>query len=331
MTWPRTVGIIGCLGLLAALTIAAGTVIRGCKSAHSRPLGQDDMTVSASPDGRTLVVAANGLGGRDLYLLDLITNQVRLIAATPEYETAPRFSPDGNSIVYTAGRPGDRADHIYVRNLKTNTTTQLTSIDANDCTPMFSADGKHIIFARDTHYNWGGLAASWSGGGEAWSIDANGSHLTRLLPEKVFTESPRISPDGKKIVWWAHGAMIANLDGVDTGHAMYRGNARDVDFSPRGDSLVFVDGQYSGDQKLFVLRLSTKRLTNLTAAGTGCNPPTISHDGRTLYYEVESWPNGYIDAGPAYALWKIGADGRNPLRIASSALFTNPLAWKPGQ
>ena len=101
----------------------------------------------------------------DLYRLDLATLRVTRIAATQDYEVAPEISPDGNSVVYAAGKPGDRADHIFLRSLDGKTVRQLTAEDANDAAPAFSPDGSLIAFTRDKTYNWGGLASNWDAGG----------------------------------------------------------------------------------------------------------------------------------------------------------------------
>ena len=43
--------------------------------------------------------------------------KVNPVAKTPEYEGGASFSPDGKSVVYAAGKPGDRADHVFVRTI----------------------------------------------------------------------------------------------------------------------------------------------------------------------------------------------------------------------
>ncbi len=84
---------------------------------HYRPPGHGDTTIAVAPTDDAILFNAVGTGGRDLYLLNLTDLKVKRIAETPEYETAPNFSPDGLRIVYAAGVPGDRADHIFtVRN-----------------------------------------------------------------------------------------------------------------------------------------------------------------------------------------------------------------------
>lgn len=127
-----------------------------------------------------IVFNAGGAGGRDLYQLDLESRTVSRIAETPNYETCPSFSPDGRRIVYSAGIPGDRADHIFTLDLTGKSKAQLTDIDANDTSPRFSPDGKSVVFARDKTYNWGGMAANWESGGVVCLIQADGLNLRQL-------------------------------------------------------------------------------------------------------------------------------------------------------
>jgi Tol biopolymer transport system component len=315
----------GYSGLLLVTVCLIAFWIHGCMHAHTRPLGHEDITLSVSPDGNLLLFNADGQGGRDLYLLDLRTSHVTRIAGTPDYETAPSFAPDGKSIVYAAGQPGDRADHLFVRDLASGHVTQITSGNDNDSTPAFFPDGKRIVFTRDTHYNWGGLAASWSGGGSIWSIDRNGSDLKRLLPESIFAISPRVSPDGKTLLWRDIGGMFtAPADGTGAPRQI-ADNARAAAFSPRGDLIVFQAGRYVSDQKIYAEPLNGGTPALIAQTSTGCINPVFSPDGRTIYYFVDDWSSG----SPEYTLWQVGTYGGAPKQLASTKLFDDPMHWKP--
>jgi Tol biopolymer transport system component len=79
---------------------------------HYRPIGHGDTTIAVSPIDDAIIFNAIGTEGRDLYRLNLSGLDVTRIAETTDYETAPSYSPDGLRIVYAAGVPGDRADHM---------------------------------------------------------------------------------------------------------------------------------------------------------------------------------------------------------------------------
>ncbi len=168
---------------------------------HYRPHGHQDTTIDVSSTDDAILFNAVGTGGRDLYCLDLTNQKITRIAETPEYETAPSFSPNGLRIVYSAGVPGDRADHVFTIRRDGSSKKQLTDIDANDTSPRFSPDGNRIVFARDKTYNWGGMAANWEPGGVICLMDADGANLRQLTADELFAFEPRFSPDGTRIVY----------------------------------------------------------------------------------------------------------------------------------
>ena len=293
---------------------------------HTRPFGTEDITFCISSRGNRLVFNSNGNGGRDLFLLDLNSLRVAQITNTPQYETSPAFSPDGRLIVYSAGQPCDRADHLFLRDLDTNQVNQLTSADANDCSPTFSPDGGYIVFTRDEHYNWGGLAASWSGGGSVWSINCDGSGLRRLLPADVFAISPQLSPDGKTLLWWdSQGVWLAPVDGSGSPPRLVRMGGREAVFSPTGNKIAFTQGQYSPDMKIYLIPADGDQPTLVTKTNSGCFNPKFSPDGKTIYYFVASQSHS---GTPAYDLWSIGSDGSHAQELAGSELLDAPTQFR---
>src|SRR5438105_3451938 len=131
--WRHLARLTVLLSLMPPMAFAL--MLQGCMDGHDRPGGHTDVRFDISSQGDRIVFNAAGEGGRDLYLLDLRSLKVTRIAATQEYEVGPRFSPDGNWVVYAAGRPGDRADHIFLRSLDGKTVKQLTAEEANDASP----------------------------------------------------------------------------------------------------------------------------------------------------------------------------------------------------
>ena len=202
--------------------------IQGSPNAHPRPpLHRDIEAVTVSPRDREWFSVPHGEGGRDLFVLDLTTLRIDRIAATPDYEVDPCFSPDGKLLVYAAGQPGDRADHIFVRALEGGGATQLTRGDANDSEPALSPDGSYVAFTRDKVYNWGGLAPNWGTTGVICVVKVDGSGFRQITTDGSFATMPRFSRDGKTIYYSDdEGEMYAvNADGLelaqtDQGHWM---------------------------------------------------------------------------------------------------------------
>jgi WD40-like Beta Propeller Repeat len=325
----------------AFLLFAVGLLLRGCMNQHTRERehAHGDIGFGISPRGDALVFNAVGVGGRDLYLLDLKTRRVTQIASTPDYEVDPQFSPDGMSIVYAAGRPGDRADHVFVRSLDGRTVKQLTAEDANDASPAFSPDGSLIVFTRDKTYSWGGLAASWDWGGVICVIKADGTALRQITNDKSIAIGPHFSPDGKTIMFWSEEPVRLHtvaVDGSQPPRTLGTLAGHEVVYSPDGQSIAFSRGFFAPDLRIVVAKVDgtgSKELADLGKAqpvrpGGGWSHPTFTPDGKRVIFFVESWPTGARGV-PKKSLWEVSIDGANPHEIAHYGLFDDPLGWHP--
>jgi Tol biopolymer transport system component len=319
--------------LVACFVVLALLVLRGCINAHNRPGGHGDITFAVSPGGDVIVFNAIGDGGRDLYRLDLATRRVTQIASTPFYEVAPAVSPDGKLVVYAAGTPGDRADHIFVRSLDGKTVKQLTAEDANDTAPAFSPDGSRIVFTRDKTYNWGGLASNWDAGGALCVINADGTGLRQITRDETIAIDPHFSPDGQTILFWSdEGLHTVATDGSHPPSLLGSLHGREAVYSPDGRSIAFSVGQSAPGLRIFVSRADGTEVRSLphptadrlAPPGGGCFRPTFTPDGRRLLFFLESWPDGATGHAKE-SLWEMDIDGGHPREIAGYGLFEDPL------
>jgi TolB protein len=310
--------------LLAGFLVAV--FLRGCANEHSRPHGHGDFSFALSPSGDSIVFNGKGEGGWDLYRLDLAGRHVVKVAATPDYETSPSFSPDGRSVIYAADVPGDRADHLFIRPLDGGPPRQVTRGDSNDSSPEFSPDGARIVFARDNTYNWGGKASNW-GGGVICVANADGSGLSELTQEGLSAWAPHFSPDGRTILFMGDGGIYTvAADGAGPPKRLEH-DGRAPTFSPDGESIAFSAGRYSPDQTIFVCRLDGTGLRRVVHVEGGCSRPLFKRDGEGLYFSVEAWPDGPT-GHPKFSLWEVGLDGRNPKLVADARLIDEPMGWK---
>lgn len=306
---------------------ACGLWLRGCANEHSRPHGHGDITFDISKSGDTIVFSAVGKGGRDLYLLQFNDLRVSRIAETSEYEVDPSFSPDGKAVVYAAGIPGDRADHLFIRSLDGMPPRQLTRGDVNDTSPRFSPDGASIVFVCCKEYRWGGLGSNWSGGGVLCIIGIDGTTERQITPDDYFAYLPRFSADGKSILHSTSERLVSvAVDGSAT-RLEAVGLFRAVP-SLDGKLLAYCKGEYSPDLRLYVANSdgTGERLVSQKAAA--CSHPIFSSEGDHLYFFREEWPDGPTGE-PKFSLWQVGIDGSDLHMVADSRLFDEPLAWKP--
>ncbi|HEX6963106.1 MAG TPA: hypothetical protein VF175_14650 [Lacipirellula sp.] len=301
--------------------------LSSCANYHSRPPGHGDLSFDISPAGDQLVFNAAGDGGRDLYLMTFPELRVTRIAATAEYEVDPRFSPDGKRIVYAAGKPGERADHLFIRSL-TGDARQITSTEANDSLPSFSPDGKRIVFLRDKTYNWGGKAASWGGDEIACVMDVDGSNLRELTRPRTMCGHPRFSKDGESVEFWRDGAIYAiAVDGADDPRKLREQAEVYAAYSTDDASIAYSQGVYSPDLEIFVADLNGANARQITDSDEGSMHPLFTPDGRKLLYFRESWPGG-LNSVPKKSLWEVRLADGEERRLADYALFDDPLGWR---
>lgn len=122
-----------------------------------------------SPDGQKLAVQSWDDGDTDIYIYDINTNQITQITYNVAMDWTPRWSPNGEWIVYYSNESG--IYRIYLirpdgtdKHLLTNTS------GLEERGAAFSLSGNKIVFTgRDNASQW-----------DLFLIDADGNNLVRL-------------------------------------------------------------------------------------------------------------------------------------------------------
>jgi WD40 repeat protein len=107
------------------------------------------------------------------------------------------FSPDGEYLVYTAGR--NNAEHldIYRYSRTTKEEVQLTNVPGLDDGSEYTPDGKYIYFN-----------STRTGLMQIWRMKPDGSEQEQLTFDEANNWFPHISPDGKWMVFITYGTEI---------------------------------------------------------------------------------------------------------------------------
>ncbi|MBL3284816.1 Tol-Pal system protein TolB [Rickettsiales endosymbiont of Paramecium tredecaurelia] len=123
-----------------------------------------------------------------IYIKDLRSKKEKVLSNLPGMSFAPRFSPDGNCIIFSIARGG--STHLYEMNVHNGEYRQITHGNSINTSPSYSPDGKHIIFTSDR-----------SGGGQLYVATRDGGNLRRISFGQGSYLGPCFSPKGDYVVF----------------------------------------------------------------------------------------------------------------------------------
>jgi serine/threonine protein kinase len=152
-----------------------------------------------SPDGKMLAfVRSTGTGPDANNRLDIFIqrvgggNAIDLTPDSPENDTQPAFSPDGNRIAFRSERSGGG---IFLMGSTGESVKRLTDFGYN---PSWSPDGREIVVST---VRWDDVM-SRGGQGQLWAIHV-GSGSRRRIQTPGDAVQPSWSPNGRRIAYWS--------------------------------------------------------------------------------------------------------------------------------
>jgi Tol biopolymer transport system component len=195
-----------------------------------------------SPDGSQIAFASRRSGlDQDIFVMNADGSNVRQLTTARGDDTAPAWAPDGSRIVFRSSRDGNF--EIYAMNADGSDQTRLTDNRKEDLSPTWSPDGSKIAWSRgnfakadvyvmDADGSHSARIArdasdpDWGVHGkivftrslvgpfvwEIYSMNANGSGMTRLTSVRGRDFDPAWSSDGQKIVFSSGRNHPVNLE-----------------------------------------------------------------------------------------------------------------------
>lgn len=196
---------------------------------------------------------------------------------------SPAFTPDGRFLVFSSDRSGESQSLWRKRSDGAGGITQITNSSSFDWQPSVAADGETIIFQSHRRNN---IEPS------IWSISMNGGLLTQLSPGY----SPRVSPDGRRIVFvrqdgngkeqlWSMQIDASGLTQLSDGTA----NDKDPSWHPNGRYIVFASdkaapGSNTSDYNIWIMSTDGTRREQLTENASHDDAPTFERRGRNIIF-----------------------------------------------
>ncbi len=151
--------------------------------------------VDVRPDGHEVTFTVNSRGSTTLAVATrnaegtLGTPRALVVGKTYEQAYTPRYSPDGQSIVYSAWSEGGFRD-LKLVTLSTGEVRDLTRDRALDIQPTWSADGKTIYFSSDR-----------TGIFNVYAMTVATGELAMVTNVVNAALAPTVSPDEKTLVY----------------------------------------------------------------------------------------------------------------------------------
>jgi Tol biopolymer transport system component len=179
--------------------------------------------------------------------------------------------------------------------------------------PALKANGK-IAFASEL-----------DGNQEIYTMNPDGSGLTRLTFEPEFDHSPAWSPDGTKILFSRNSnkIFVMNADGSNQRQLDYSRSATESDFghawSPDSTKIVFVRTDARNRRSIFVMNADGSDQRRLTEWRNYLSPGW-SPDGTKIVFSLWYFPGNSI--------YVMDADGSNQRIIGSQNRYLQ-AAWSP--
>ncbi len=204
------------------------------------------MSVDVSPDGRWLLFDLLG----DLYRTPITGGKATRLTSGPAYDYAPRYSPDGKTVVFCSDRGGNM--NLWLMEPDGGSPRPLTGEkDAVFSSPSWTPDGLYVL-ARKEDTSRAGIPPV-----ELWMIHRDGGAGVKVISKDRLNNvaGPVASPDGR--------------------YLYLSGRERRFSYLPRMD-----DGLWN----LYRFDRKTGEMVRLTPGPNGGLRPVLSPDGKRLAY-----------------------------------------------
>lgn len=234
--------------------------------------------------GGKLAFVGERSGFKEIYTGDLFFQQYRALTRDRSESISPRWSPDGDRILYT-GYFRSGFPEIYVLDTRSRSREVVARFRGTNTGGTFSPDGSRIA-----------MVLSSPGNPELYLASGNGDRPERVTFNKTLEASPDFSPRGDRLVLTSDPmgvpqlyVMSANGRSRNNG-GMQRiarnvsGNCSEPAWNPRDENLIAFTLLQGGGFQIGLYDFRKDSVEVLTQGGADSVEPAWTRDGRHLIY-----------------------------------------------
>jgi len=230
--------------------------------------------------------------------------------------TSPSWNSQHSKIVFNSTDPASGIGGLYIYDIQTKSKTLLLNrFSPRD--PSFSPDGNTIVFAD--------FVQDGSENAEIYTVDIDGSNLTRLTVNPARDYFPKYSPDGKTIVFSSERDGNIQLYTMDSNGENVKRlmNNKFTDnvgsFSPDGLNIIFNSDRGGSSNIYSVSSDGTGEAKNITNNSADNYEACCSPDGAMIVYRS----NKGLSDNMSYDIFVMSIDGSNQIDITPNLKDAN--------
>lgn len=224
-----------------------------------------------------IAFVSDSSGSKEIYLSDILGDNIRKVTGHKDLAIFPRLSPDGDKLVYTSYHHGN--PNLYLTDLNQSRTTRAISRRQGiNMAPSWTPDSKRLV-----------TTLSKDGNPDLYLIKPNGSIIDRLTKNSGINVSPDFSPDGQKIVFVSDRSGTPQLYIMDmktgtTERLTFSGSENTTpSWSPDGEWIAYT-GRENGYHQIYKIRAEGGDPIQLTDSSYDHESPNWSPDSRQILF-----------------------------------------------
>jgi TolB protein len=222
-----------------------------------------------------LAFVGTATGQREIYACDYDGHNVRPLTQDKSIALLPRWSPDGEKIVYNSYKNG--GPMLYLRNLVTGAFRRLSGRSGLNIGACWAPNGKELA-----------LTMSHEGNPDIFLINLEGKILKQLVQHWGIDVSPAFSPDGTRLAFVSNRSgspqiYVMDIAGGRVERLTYEGSYNTSPAWSKLNRIAFV-GKTDGHFDIFTMEPDGGRIKKLTAGAGNNEDPCWSPDGRYIAF-----------------------------------------------